>query len=621
MVVERARGSAREERVVRGLGGVVRRRGVGRGLAAGAGLCLASAGCASIAPEVSAPIAMTVRVPQITLDRLDAQLHLRIFERTGDLRCDVASGRVTGDNAYGRIAGRSISPNERCDVARWNQLREANGEASPTDTCFDKGGGPQTVRVPGGKSYIVLVEGSGQTAAAGGGTQRITLGSGCSEVSTMPGQTISVSIAMQEQADIGRCGDMRVSSGEVCDEGAPSPTCNARCRIPEFDPSPNEMGPVTRPALAWAMGQNLLVTFAGAGTNDDPQLRMLSPTGAVITSPAVLARDNPLDSVARSEQTAVRVAAAPGGFAAAWQTLEAGSVFDVNGFVANNYEAPVPMQMVLNPMTAGRGTNGRLAPAVAIAGSTVAFLFEDADARTISVSRTTLAAAPAAPASETALLSAGMPGAAEPTAPALVGLTDGTFVAAWVSGAAGGRDVYVAKLSAAGALMGAPVLASTQTGNDQDQVALGTNGSDVVVAWRDASGADPMDNLGTTVRWRHFSSALAPSGPDRLAPVTVAGDQSEPTVAVTPAGTVLLAWTDAGTGSIRGRLFKTDGAQVVNRFSASTGDFEVNASADEGGPAGGMRRSPSAAFGGQSRFAVGWLDGTSRRIRVRVFIE
>ena len=39
----------------------------------------------------------------------------------------------------------------------------------------------------------------------------------------MPGQTISVSIAMQEQADIGRCGDMPGSSGEVSDEGAPSP--------------------------------------------------------------------------------------------------------------------------------------------------------------------------------------------------------------------------------------------------------------------------------------------------------------------------------------------------------------------------------------------------------------
>jgi hypothetical protein len=60
---------------------------------------------------------------------------------------------------------------------------------------------------------------------------------------------------------------------------------------------------------------------------------------------------------------------------------------------------------------------------------------------------------------------------------------------------------------------------------------------------------------------------------------------------------------------------------VVNRFSASTADFEVNAAANEGGPAGGNRQGPSAAFGGVGRFAVGWLDGASNDIRVRVFIE
>jgi hypothetical protein len=167
--------------------------------------------------------------------------------------------------------------------------------------------------------------------------------------------------------------------------------------------------------------------------------------------------------------------------------------------------------------------------------------------------------------------------------------------------------------------MGAPEIASTQNGNDQDQVALGTNGTDVVVAWRDTSGADPMDTLGSTVRWRHFTGALVASGADRLAPTTVAGDQTQPTVAVAPSGAVLIAWVDAGT--IRGRMFRTDGTLAVNRFSGSTGDFEVNASADEGGPAGGMREAPSAAFGGTSRFAVGWRDGTTNQIRVRVFIE
>jgi hypothetical protein len=582
------------------------------------GVIAASSGCGAVAGDAPAPLAMQVRVPQITLDRLDAQMHLRVFEQSGDLGCDPASGRVTGTNAYDVIAGKSVSPHERCDAARWAQLRMANGEASPVDTCFDKNGGLQTHRVPGGKTYIVLVEGSGTVPAPGGGTQTRTLGSGCSVVSAMPGQTISVAIEMQEVADIGRCGDMIVSSGEVCDEGMPTETCNARCRIPEISVATSITGLKERPSLAWAMSQNLLVGFNPNASTDDPHLRMLDPNGRLITTPAVLARDNPLDAMARSQQTGLRVAAAPTGYAAVWQTLERGS-FDINGFATLGYDAPTPQQLLVNATTAGMG-DGMISPAVAISGNRVVFVWEDASARVIRMANTMLAATPAMPMADQPLVAAGMAGASAASAPSIIGLSDGTFVAGWVSGGTGAKDVYLVKLSSAGAAMGAPIIANSQTGMDQDQVALGTNGSDVVAAWRDNSGVDPMDTSGTTVRWRRFSSALAPDGADRLAPTTTDGDQSAPTVAVAPSGAVLIAWQHAG-GTIRGRLFRVDGSQVVNRFNASTADFEVNASADEGGPAGGMRETPSAAFGGTGRFAVGWRDGTTNDIRVRVFIE
>lgn len=576
------------------------------------------AGCAPIAPEASAPMSMQVRVPQITLDRLDAQLHLRVFEKTGDLDCDPNTGRVTGTMPYETIAGRNVSPNERCDAARWTQLRMTLGEATPIDTCFDKSMPMQPVRVPGGKRYIVLIEGSGTAPAPGGGTRTRTIGSGCAVVNTMPGQTVSVPIQMQEIADVGVCGDMVISSDEVCDEGMPSATCNARCRIPEITAS-SVTGSKGKPSLAWSMSNNLVIGFDGDTMNSDPLLRLLSPQGTLITSPAINARDNVLDSMARSEQSTVRVAAGASGYAAVWQTVEIAGSYNVNGFGTNNFDAPTPQQMLVNATTAG-GVSGMINPSVAIGGTRVLFVWEDADARVIRTSNTMLAATPAAPMADAPLVAAGMPGGSNASTPVVAALSDGSFVAAWVGGGVGAKDIFAVKLSAAGAAMGTPITVNTQTGNDQDQPAIGTNGTDVVISWRDASLGDPMDMSGSAVRFRHFNGSLTPSGTDHLAPTTIDGDQSAPTVAMAASGTYFIGWQHAG-GTIRGRLFRADGTFVVNRFSASTADFEVNAAANEGGPAGGNRQGPSAAFGGVGRFAVGWLDGSSNDIRVRVFIE
>lgn len=580
-----------------------------------------AAGCAPAATDAPAPLAMRVRVPQITLDRLDEQLHLRVFERTGDIACDTMTGRLTGTDPYATVAGRSVPPHERCDTTRWAQLRMENGEATPVDTCFPKTGTMQMQRVPGGKTYIVLIEGSGNAPGPGGSTVRRLLGSGCATIMANAGQTVSVPVEMQEVADIGRCGDTMISSNEICDEGMPNEYCNARCRIPELSVATSIMGRKDRPSVAWAASQNMVIGFNPVDATDDPHVRMLDPNGRLITSPAILARDLPLDAMARSEQTTVRVAASAAGFAAVWQTVERTGTFDINGFAQTGFDAPTPQQMLVNPTTAGPAmTLGMINPSVAIGGTRVLFVWEDAAAGVLRTSSTTLAAMPAAPMADAPLVPAGMPGSTTAASPVVVGLSDGSFAAAWVSGGVGAKDIFVAKISSAGTLMGVPTVATTQTTGDQDQVAIATNGTNVALAWRDTSMSDPMDNSGSAVRWRAFSGALAPMGADRLAPTTVEGDQSAPTVAMSPGGTVLVAWQNAG-GTIRGRLARVDGSQAVNRWNASTADFELNASADEGGPAGGNRETPSAAFGGTGRFAVAWRDGASNDIRVRVFIE
>jgi hypothetical protein len=424
-------------------------------------------------------------------------------------------------------------------------------------------------------------------------------------------------IQIHEVADVGVCGDGVVSSDEVCDEGMATPTCNSRCRIPEIAAS-STMGSKGKPSLAWSMSNNLVIGFAGDSTTD-PLLRLLSPQGTIITSPAIYARDHILDAMARNEQSVVRVAASASGYAAVWQTTEMGGLYNINGFGTNNFDPPTPQQMLVNPTTRG-GMLGMINPSVAIGGSRIVFVWEDADARVIRTSNTMLAAMPAAPMADLPLVAAAMPGGSNASTPVIAALNDGTFVAAWVSGGVGAKDIYAVKLNAAGEAVGMPIRVNTQTANDQDQPAIGTNGTDVVIAWRDTSLADPMDMSGTTIRFRHFNGELSPSGMDHLAPTTFEGDQSTPTVAMAPSGAYFIGWEHAG-GTIRGRLFRGDGTLVVNRFTASTADFEVNASANEGGPAGGNRQGPSAAFGGVGRFAVGWLDGATQDIRVRVFIE
>ena len=299
---------------------------------------------------------MTMLVPQITLDRLDTNLHIRIIEKTGDLGCDPAAGRLTGASPYTTIAGRNVIPDARCDGTRWQQIQGMfGGTASPTDTCFPKTGGRQSINVPGGKTYLVLVEGSGSVVGAGGGMQTITLGSGCREVPTQPGATISVQIEMQEQSDRGVCGDSRVSSDEVCDEGMmPTPNCNAQCRIPERPITSTAPGTPNHPRLAWVSGQPLVMGFHTINASDNPYVRLFDTSGLPITMPAVLSRENDVDDVARNEQTTVAVGASPTGFVVAWQTFES-AAWDINGNMQMGYDAPVRQQLLINPTTTGPG--------------------------------------------------------------------------------------------------------------------------------------------------------------------------------------------------------------------------------------------------------------------------
>jgi hypothetical protein len=177
-------------------------------------------------------------------------------------------------------------------------------------------------------------------------------------------------------------------------------------------------------------------------------------------------------------------------------------------------------------------------------------------------------------------------------------------------------DIYAARLDSNGAPMGASIRVNSETAGNQDQPAIAAAGNDVVIAWRDSSGADVIDNMGTTVRWRHLDAMLAPDGNDRIAPTTVTGDQGAPTAAIAMNGVVLIAWEDAS-GSIRGREFRANGSPVLNRMTGTDADFEVSAGAGNTVMGTGPRHLPSAAFGGNGLFGVVWVDQGLSQIRSR----
>ncbi len=561
-----------------------------------------------MATERPVQLGMSIYVPQITLDRLDPQLHLRVFPK-GDYTCDTSTGQVLRGGVHvADYAGGNVRPDVRCDATMWAAIRNTAGEAAPIDTCFANMTGT-SADVPAG-NYIVLVEGSGHSTGTGA---QITLGSGCQEIAPIAGQTLPVSILMVEQSDAqGVCGDSMIAGNEECDSGSQTPACD-HCHFPEVPVNTSMTTNPRSPSIAWAPSQRMVVGFEANGS-DDPFIHQLDQAGQPITNPAVLANDNVLDSVVRNEQHNVRVFATGSGYAATWESTDrTGSSFDVRG-TFTNYDSPPPppTSVIVNPTTPA---GDRQHPAVAVNGTTIAFAYEDSASMTLRVATTSAAMPVTAPSTDTALVAAGGTGATGATNPHIAATASG-FVVTWAAGTMTDMDVYAVRLDATGAPQGMPLRVNTTTANNQDQPAIAAAGNDVVIAWRDASGTDVIDNSGSTVRWRHLDAMLAPDGNDRIAPTTVTGDQSAPTTAIAMNGVILIAWEDAS-GSIRGREFRANGSPVLNRMTGTDADFEVSAGAGNTVMGTGPRHLPSAAFGGNGLFGVVWVDQGLSQIRSR----
>jgi hypothetical protein len=543
--------------------------------------------------------------------------HLRVFPKTAALRCDVALGQVlvNGRRDLAALPGKNVQPAERCG-ASWSTLAPMYGTASPVDSCMER---QTSVSLPAG-TYVVLVHGQGSFRRPTGETRSGIRGSGCVEVTLGAGATRDVTLAMVEQVDDrARCGDGMLDSNETCDlamaNGAAGSGCTAMCQTVEravnnqTDPR-LAAGNQLRPAVSWAPGAPLAVAFDVAdATEEDVRARYFDADGADLTEPAALARDIVIGG-GPDQQLRPAVAPAPSlmGFVAAWETVSDRNV------LAQSYDnqpprTTTPPRYVSVPVAAAGPVRQQPAVAASAARALVAWREGAGATGMLRVSSFALAQPFTAPTAAVTIA------ANVSDAPRVAAAPDGSFVVAWT--AAG--DIFTQRVSAMGAAAGAAVPASPTSAQVQDQPSLAALADGTfVVAWRDAA-ADNVDGSGTSVRWARLGSNLQRMGDARTAPTTVAGDQAHPTVAV-GAGMnppVLIAWEDAMTGHVRGRLVRADGAEVFSRVGGSTRDFQVSAGA------GAARHNPAAAAGGASvaQFAVAWEgdDGAGTGVWVRLF--
>lgn len=197
--------------------------------------------------------------------------------------------------------------------------------------------------------------------------------------------------------------------------------------------------------------------------------------------------------------------------------------------------------------------------------------------------------------------------------PALAGLSDGGFVAAWTSADqdGSGLGIYVRRYDAGGRPAGAEARVNAHGANDQYAPALAAlQRGGFAVAWMSAD----QDGDGWGVYAQRFDAAGTPLGDEFQVNTFSAGDQQFPTAAGLRDGGFAVAWMSAdqdGSGAgIFARQYDADGRALGD-------EFQVNAHAAS------EQYAPAATGLSGGGFAVVWMslgqDGNGYGIYARPF--
>lgn len=549
------------------------------------------------AADPSAAPPFMVSLDELMLSDLVGPLHLRVFPR-GALRCDAASGQVrdaAGQRVLAGLPGRDVTPAVRCGSG-WSTQSARFGTATPVDTCFTASQ-PTTVAINDPGAYIVLVHGQGDLRLPDGTTRSEILGSGCADVTVAAGQQQSATVVLREQRPVGRCGDEVLDFDEACDLGAANAdtidaACSTRCQTPVVRANTETAGLQRRPSVVWPTGRRLVVAWQVENVPaEDVKARFFAPDGSPETMFGALRNEVVLGGGASSQTAPALTPVTAGtlrGFAGAWETLQV----TPGNVAAQVFNDDPPTGSAALPAAGAR----RVSPTVAASADRLLLAWREPGTGLRASSFSPLAR-PLGAASAPVSVADGEVGD-----PRAVALSDGSFAVVWSAGG----DIFARRISAAGAPMDAAVQVNPNSAETQDlpcAAALPEGG--LVVAWQDAA-RDAADMDATAIRWVRLDASLRAMGTAATANTTTAGPQSHPTLAVaggTPS-TVLFAWEDEATGTIRGRLRRADDRDAFARLGGTSADFLVS----EATPA---QHRPAAAFGGPmgDRFVVAWEAG------------
>jgi hypothetical protein len=171
----------------------------------------------------------------------------------------------------------------------------------------------------------------------------------------------------------------------------------------------------------------------------------------------------------------------------------------------------------------------------------------------------------------------------------------GDYVVTWQSqGQDGdGWGVFARRYNAAGALGGEVQVNSTTAGDQQNaRVAMSSNGTSVVV-WQ----SQGQDGSGWGVFGQRYDSTGSPVGSEFQVNTTTAGDQVDPSVAISAAGAFVATWSSYGQDGDGWGVFAQ---RFFNDGSANGQEFQVNVTTA------GDQTSSSVSMDSRGNFLVAW---------------
>ncbi|MBX3225096.1 MAG: hypothetical protein KF795_31555 [Labilithrix sp.] len=541
----------------------------------------APTGCGTSDDAVRASIVARFSAPRGVLDKAK-QLELRVLD--GAITCDEATGAVAfpeGDASARQIAKTNLGQ----------------------DGC------PPNVKFCGNVSIEKSATPRVFEAAARDGANLLAVG--CT-TATIELDAVPVSIKMFRFLAPAVCGDGTVQPTEQCEPGGTS-VCDEECQSTEIllsvgasgnKTSTGKAGDKTDAFFLWPQGSGnggrFLAFFSdrvvpsGGGTLE-VGLRVMSDDLTPAASPPALANGSiflpnggvfPPDATAR-QQSLPAAALLGGKYYVVFQD-DVGASLDIHLRVVDNlFQADGPTPLGING--GDQGEPGiQTAPAIAAGTDRVFIAWQDQAAGTI-VGRTLNAALTLGSQNQ---ISTGN-GNARPA----VAATSKGWVTVWKSD----TGIKLRAVDANGTPSGGEQTVNEGGGGAEGGRVASLPDGRFAVVW--SKGGD--------VFVQRYDERAIPIAGDQATPVNdvvTEGDQTEPTIAATPAagGSYVVAWHDTASGHIRARFLGGSSGFLFNNVNGQTTEFQ--ASRDDGR----NRAAPVAAVGGSGPFvAIGWEDKSS----------